>query len=78
MLRLGSVSPNPALFKNRFHVYLARDLRATGAQRLDDDELLTYETMPIKDVIDRYGEEPFDHALMGTALAFYMRLSDNC
>ena len=73
MVHLGTVSPNPALFKNRFHVFLARDLRATGTQKLDDDELLTYETMPIFKVINRYGDDPFDHALMGTALMFYMR-----
>ena len=75
LICLGSVSPNPALFKNRFHVFLARDLKATGTQSLDDDELLTFETVPIGEVIAKYGEEPFEHALMGTALAFYMRNS---
>ena len=73
LIHLGTVSPNPALFKNRFHVFLARQLVRAGAQSLDDDELLTYELMPIDSVIASYGEEPFDHALMGTALAFYMR-----
>lgn len=75
MICLGSVSPNPALFKNRFHVFLARELRAKGAQKLDDDELLTYELMPVSEVIEKYGDEPFDHALMGTALAFYLRFT---
>lgn len=73
MIHLGTVSPNPALFKNRFHVFLARDLRATGEQKLDDDELLTYELMPIDEVIASYGGGMFDHALMGTALMMYMR-----
>ena len=72
---LGTCYPNPALFKNRFHVFLARELRAAGAQKLDDDELLTYELMPVSEVIEKYGDEPFDHALMGTALAFYLRFT---
>lgn len=76
MIYLGSVSPNPALFKNRLHVYLAQDLTATGAQALDDDELLTYELMPIDDVVASYGGGMFDHALMGTALMMYMRYKD--
>ncbi len=70
---LGSVSPNPALFKNRFHVYLADDLTPTGEQALDDDELLTYELIPIDEVISSYGDQMYSHALMGAALAMYMR-----
>lgn len=70
---LGEVSPNPALFKNQFHVYLAEDLTQTGTQSLDDDELLTYELMPVDDVIAAYGSGEFAHALMGTALMFYLR-----
>ena len=73
LVHLGTVSPNPALFKNRFHVYLAEDLRATGTQSLDDDELLTYELTPVDDVVEAYGTGVFTHALMGTALAFYLR-----
>lgn len=76
---LGSVSPNPALFKNRFHVFLAEELRPTGEQHLDDDELLTYERMPADEVIAAYGKGEFSHALMGTALALYWqhRRADN-
>lgn len=70
---LGSVSPNPALFKNRFHVYLAEDPVPTGEQALDDDELLTYELMPTEQVIAEYGKGEFSHALMGTALMLYMQ-----
>ena len=73
LTRLGSVSPNPALFTNRFHVFLAQELTATGEQRLDDDELLTYELVPIDDVVCSYGTDPYAHALMGTALALYLQ-----
>ena len=73
LIHLGTCYPNPALFKNRFHVFLARDLIATGEQSLDDDELLTYERVPIDEVINGYGKGEMTHALMGTALAFYLR-----
>ena len=73
LTHLGSVNPNPALFKNTFHVYLAEELEPTGEQKLDEDELLTYELMPVDEVIAAYGTGEFSHALMGTALMLYLR-----
>jgi len=73
MIKLGDCSPNPALFKNRFHVYLARDLVPTGEQDLDDDEMLTYRLIPIREVIEGFGRGEFTHALMGTAVAYYLQ-----
>ena len=70
---LGSCNPNPALFSNTFHCYLAEDLTPTGKQHLDDDELLSYELRPISEVVSAFGSPEFSHALMGTALAFYLR-----
>lgn len=70
---LGVCSPNPALFCNRFYVYLAEELIPTGTQNLDEDELLSYELIPISQVIAAFGSEEYPHALMGTALAFYLR-----
>lgn len=73
IIKLGSVSPNPALFMNHLHVFLADELEYTGKQSLDEDELLEFMTLPIKDVINDYGNEEYTHALMGVALALYMR-----
>lgn len=73
LTHLGSCSPNPALFSNSFHCYLAEELTPTGTQKLDADELLRYELLPIDEVIASFGDERFTHALMGTALAFYLR-----
>lgn len=70
---LGACSPNPAMFANTFHCYLAQDLIPTGEQHLDADEVLTYETRPIAEVLNAFGSPEFSHALMGTALAFYLR-----
>lgn len=77
LTHLGTVSPNPALFKNQFYVYLAEDLEQTGTQSLDCDELLTYELMPVDEVIRQYGKGEFAHALMGTALMLYLQHRQN-
>ena len=73
MTHLGTVSPNPALFRNRFHVYLAEELTPTGEQALDDDELLTYRLVSADEVIGSFGRGEYTHALMGTALALYLQ-----
>ena len=73
MTKLGVVSPNPALFMNRFHIFLAEDLVDTGKQELDHDELLRFMRIPIKEVIRGFGGSEYQHALMGTALMMYMR-----
>ena len=70
---LGVVNPNPALFKNRFHIYLAEDLSPTGTVHTDADEFLNCVLLPIDEVIAGYGGPEYGHALMGTALAFYLR-----
>ncbi len=70
---LGTCSPNPALFKNHFHCYLAEDLIPTGEQDLDEDELLKYELRPVREVIASFGNEEWTHAFTGTALLYYLR-----
>lgn len=72
LTKLGDCSPNPALFKNRFHVYLAEELIPTGEQDLDDDELLSYQLIPTEEVIASFGKGEFSHALTGTAIAYYL------
>ena len=72
LIPLGSCSPNPALFSNTFHCYLAKELRPTGTQHLDADELLRYERRPIREVLANFGRGEYSHALMGTALAFWL------
>ncbi|MBO4211270.1 MAG: hypothetical protein J5878_01265 [Oscillospiraceae bacterium] len=73
LIHLGSCNPNPALFSNSFHCYLARDLHPVGQQHLDPDEVLRCETREIRELLANYGSAEYSHALMGTALAFYLR-----
>lgn len=78
LTHLGTVNPNPALFKNRFHCYLAEELTPTGNQHLDADELLNWELVDVDTVLAGYGGSEYSHALMGTALAFYLLRRGRC
>lgn len=72
LTKLGTLNPNPALFSNHVHIFLAEDLISTGIQHLDSDEFVNYLEIPIKEVIKNMGNEQFPHAIMGTALALYL------
>ncbi|MBO6061689.1 MAG: NUDIX hydrolase [Clostridia bacterium] len=74
---LGICSPNPALFKSRFYVYLARDLKPAGDLELDSDEFLNCFRMPIDEVIASFGSGEYNHAFMGAALMLYMRTQNS-
>jgi 8-oxo-dGTP pyrophosphatase MutT (NUDIX family) len=71
--KLGEFRPNPALMSNTVHIFLAEDLLHTGAQELDEDEYL--EVIPVmpREVLRGMGKAPYVHALMGSALALYLR-----
>ena len=75
LVHLGSMNPNPALFANHFHVYLATGLTFSGKQELDNDELLDYLELPKKEVLKKMGSAEYPHALMCSAAALYMARS---
>jgi 8-oxo-dGTP pyrophosphatase MutT (NUDIX family) len=69
----GAMSPNPAIMSNHVHFFIARDLVDTGKQDLDSDEYVDIEIIPAKEVIENMGRAPYVHALMASALSFYLR-----
>jgi 8-oxo-dGTP pyrophosphatase MutT (NUDIX family) len=71
--KLGEFNPNPAIMSNRVCFFLAQDLTPAGDQDLDEDEYVEVETCPQEDVLKGMGRPPYIHALMGTALALYLR-----
>lgn len=71
LVHLGTMNPNPALFANRFHVFLAEDLHADGKQSLDHDEFLNYIKIPKAEVFEKMGGAEYPHALMVAALELY-------
>lgn len=70
---IGISNPNPALFRNRAIVCLAENLKKTGNTHPDEDEFIHTELWDIDSVIDGFGEGEFTHALMGAAIAFYLK-----
>lgn len=73
LTKLGSINPNPALFSNKVHIFLAEDLKKVSAQELDNDEFINYIELSIEEVIEGIGTPQFPHALMGTAVALYLK-----
>ncbi|MDR3333748.1 MAG: NUDIX hydrolase [Treponema sp.] len=71
IIKLGEMSPNPAIMSNRVHFFLAEELEYLGNQDLDDDEYVDVELVPIETVFQKMGTPPYIHALMGSALALY-------
>ena len=72
MKLLVSVRTTVAFCNEKIDIYLATGLKRT-AQHLDEDEFVNYFEMPINEVIEGMGTDQFPHALMGTALAMYLK-----
>ena len=70
---LGVFNPNPAIMSNQVHFFLARDLSPGAGQELDDDEYVEVVSVPWEEVLRGLGKAPYIHALMGTAMALYMK-----
>ena len=73
---IGVFSPNPAIMSNKTHFFLAENLVNTGIQKLDVDEFVEVELVSEEAAIQGMGKPPFVHALMGSALALYLREKD--
>jgi 8-oxo-dGTP pyrophosphatase MutT (NUDIX family) len=71
--KIGEFSPNPAIMSNHVHFFLAEELAAPGSQQLDEDEYVEAALVSAADVIHGMGQPPYVHALMGSALALYLR-----
>ena len=67
--RLGVAAPNPALFNNTLHSFLAEDAEPTVPQRLDGGEVIALETRPLSEVHRMLREGRIDHALVIAAFA---------
>ncbi len=70
---LGSINPNPAIYSNTLHVYYTESMENCNTRSLDDDEFVNLTAVPVNEVIDNMGKKPYIHALMGTALMYYMQ-----
>ncbi|NNL65208.1 MAG: NUDIX hydrolase [Myxococcales bacterium] len=68
---LGRVNPNPALFGNGCHTFLARGARPVGEIENPGDEETAVELVPRAEVPARLRSGEIDHALVVAALFFF-------
>ena len=52
IMKIGEANPNPALFSNKVHFYLAQDLKKEKNQDLDDDEFINCIEVAKNDVLE--------------------------
>lgn len=64
---LGVLRPQPAIFNNRFYVFLAQGLRQVGEPSPDEGEDLEVVRVPLEDVPRAFADGTIDHALVLSA-----------
>lgn len=69
---LGVLRPQPAIFNNRYFLFLAQHLRRVSSPCLDEGEDIEVVEMPLEEVYRRMAEGEIDHALV---LASFQLLS---
>jgi ADP-ribose pyrophosphatase len=64
---LGTVAPNPAIMNNTLHMFLALDAERTHEQHLEGSEVVSVETVPLREVTDLLRRGAIEHALVVAA-----------
>ncbi len=73
--KIGEVSPNPAIFNNRCHTFLARNLRKSGDPSPDQTEDIEVVLVPLSEIPQLIRAGEIDHSLVITA--FYWTISND-
>lgn len=73
---LGCMNPMPALFTNRFYVFLARDAVPTGTLNPDETEEIETVLVPLDEVRDYIRTGRINGAVMIAALHLYLEQSN--
>lgn len=68
---LGSMAPNPAIFTNRCHAFLATGCRRVGELQQDPGEDLEVVLVPVREVDALVRSGAIDHALVLAAIAMW-------
>ena len=68
---LGVMTPNPAIFTNRCHTFLATGCRRVGELQMDPGEDIEVVTVPVAEIDARIRAGEIDHALVLAGLAFW-------
>jgi 8-oxo-dGTP pyrophosphatase MutT (NUDIX family) len=69
--KIGVVNPNPAIFSNRCHTFLARNLTKVGSPTLDQTEDIDVVLLSLSDIPGLIRKGVIDHALVIAAFHWY-------
>ena len=65
--KLGATAPNPAIFNNTLHTYLAEDAVKTSEPHFDGSELIELDLVPLADTWPMLRDGRIDHSLVVAA-----------
>lgn len=68
---LGEMNPNPAMFSNRCHVFLATGCRRVGGLAMDPGEDIEVVTVPLAELDERIRRGEIEHAVVLGSLALW-------
>ncbi len=68
---IGSVNPNPAIFNNRCHTYLIKNVKKVAEMNLDPNEDIEVLHIPVHQIPLLIKKGTIDHALVVVAFYFY-------
>lgn len=77
LIPIGRVSPNPAIMDNTAHTFVAPNARQVTGQRLDANEILDAELVPVEELDPTRHPEFFVHAIMVSAMYWYEKWKAN-
>lgn len=69
--KIGQINPNPAILTNQMHTFLATGLEQLGAMKLDTNEVLEYELVPVDDVLSGKNPDFFVNGIMLVVLQWF-------
>ena len=70
-IKIGEVSPNPAIQDNIAHTFVALNAHLASDQSLDEHEIVDAELVPVSELDPERHPEFFVHAIMVTAMYWY-------
>ncbi|HZK33788.1 MAG TPA: NUDIX hydrolase [Bacillota bacterium] len=73
---LISLYMSPGIHDEKIHIYMATDLEEAGLQSLDEDELLTFGTMSLKQVLEGIKNGDITDGKTVTGVLMYSHLKD--
>lgn len=74
VIKLGECAPNPAIFNNKLHVYLVKNVVKKYSQNLEGTEDIEVEKIHINKISDLIKTGKINHALVIAAFHFYFSI----